>query len=65
MPGIVLAGDPASPDTIVREPDLARLAEYSPEIERRVVTGVGHLIHDSRAHRQSVLDAVNDLLARV
>ena len=65
VPGIVVAGDPASPDTIVREPDLARLAEHSPEIERRVVTGVGHLIHDSRAHRQSVLDAVVDLLARV
>ena len=65
VPGIVLAGDPASPDTIVREPDLARLAAHSPEIERRVLTGVGHLIHDSRAHRQSVLDAVVDLLARV
>jgi pimeloyl-ACP methyl ester carboxylesterase len=65
VPGIVVAGDPASPDTIVREADLARLAEHSPEIDRRVVTGVGHLIHDSRAHRQSVLDAVVDLLARV
>ncbi len=65
VPGIVLAGDPASPDTIVREPDLARLAEHSPKIEQRVVTGAGHLIHDSKQHRQAVLDAVRDLLARI
>jgi pimeloyl-ACP methyl ester carboxylesterase len=65
VPGIVVAGDPALPDTIVRGPDLARLAEHSPQIEERVVTGVGHLIHDSRLHRETVLDAVLDLLARV
>ena len=65
VPGIVVAGDPASPDTIVRQPELALLAEHSPAIERRVVTGAGHLIHDSKVHRQAVLDAVRDLLARV
>jgi alpha-beta hydrolase superfamily lysophospholipase len=65
VPGVVLAGDPASPDTIVREPDLARLAKHSPLVERRVVPGAGHLIHDSKEHRQAVLDAVHDLLARL
>jgi pimeloyl-ACP methyl ester carboxylesterase len=65
VPGIVLAGDPSSPDTIVREPELARLAEHSPQIERRVVAGAGHLIHDSRQHREAVLGAVRDLLARL
>lgn len=65
VPGIVVAGDPSLPDTLVREPDLARLAEHSPHVERRVLTGVGHLIHDSRAHRESVLAAVRDLLAAV
>jgi pimeloyl-ACP methyl ester carboxylesterase len=65
VPGIVLAGDPALPDTLVREADLALLEEHSPQIERRVVAGAGHLIHDSRAHRQAVLDAVQDLLARL
>ena len=64
-PGIVLAGDPSSPDTIVREPDLALLAQHSPDVERRVVAGAGHLIHDSKEHRQAVLDAVWDLLALV
>lgn len=65
VPGIVVAGDPASPDTIVREPDVARLAENSPKVECRVVPGAGHLIHDSKAHRPAVLDAVRDVLARV
>jgi pimeloyl-ACP methyl ester carboxylesterase len=65
VPGIVVAGDPSSPDTIVREPDLALLAKHSPKVERRVVTGAGHLIHDSKQHRHAVLDAVRDLLARV
>lgn len=64
-PGIVLAGDPASPDTIVREPDLLLLKEHSPDIECRVVAGAGHLIHDSLQHRDAVLEAVRDLLARV
>ena len=65
VPGIVLAGDPSSPDTIVREADVARLAKHSPKIEARVVTGAGHLIHDSRQHRDAVLDAVRDVLARI
>jgi pimeloyl-ACP methyl ester carboxylesterase len=65
VPGIVLAGDPSSPDTIVRAPELALLAEHSPEIDQRVVAGAGHMIHDSVRHRQSVLQAIRDLLARI
>lgn len=65
VPGIVIAGDPAMPDTLVREADLARLAERSPEVESRVADGCGHLIHDSRQHRAMVLAAIEDLLARV
>lgn len=64
VPGLVLAGDPALPDTIVREPDLALLAAHSPKVEHRVVAGAGHLIHDSREHRQVVHDAIRELLAR-
>lgn len=63
VPGIVLAGDPSLPDTIVREPQLALLAEHSPHVERRVLSGVGHLIHDSLQHRDEVLQGVRDLLA--
>jgi pimeloyl-ACP methyl ester carboxylesterase len=65
VPGIVFAGDPASPDTIVRENDVALLAKHSPKIEVRVTKGAGHLIHDSKQHRQAVVDAVSDLLARI
>jgi pimeloyl-ACP methyl ester carboxylesterase len=64
-PGIALAGDQSFPDTVLRERDLALLAEHSPQVECRVVSGVGHLIHDSRDHRAAVLAAVQDLLARV
>lgn len=65
VPGIVIAGDPAMPDTLVREADLARLAAQSPHVESRVADGCGHLIHDSKQHRAMVLGAVEDLLARV
>lgn len=65
VPGIVIAGDPASPDTIVREPDVARLVEHSPQVECRVLKGAGHLIHDSKQHRQAVPDAIRDVLARI
>jgi pimeloyl-ACP methyl ester carboxylesterase len=65
VPGIALAGDQTFPDTVLRERELALLAEHSPQVECRVVAGVGHLIHDSRDHREAVLAAVKDLLARV
>jgi pimeloyl-ACP methyl ester carboxylesterase len=65
VPGIVLAGDPSLPDTLVRRRDAERLAARSPQVEVRVVTGAGHLVHDSRDHRDTVLAAVRDLLARL
>jgi pimeloyl-ACP methyl ester carboxylesterase len=65
VPGIVLAGDPSSPDTVVRERDLDLLAEHSPQVERRVVAGAGHLIHDSKQHRPAALDGVRSLLERL
>lgn len=65
VPGIVVAGDDAMPDTIVRGSDIALLTKHSPKIEVRVATGTGHLIHDSRRNRQLILDAVRDVMARV
>lgn len=65
VPGIVLAGDPAQPDTVVTERELTSLAEHSPMVERRVVPGAGHLIHDSLAYRDAVLTAARDLLSRI
>jgi pimeloyl-ACP methyl ester carboxylesterase len=62
VPGIVLAGDPGQPDTIVRQPQIDRLAATSAHIEVRVVAGAGHLIHDSVAHRRTFGDAVLEML---
>lgn len=63
VPGIVLAGDEADPSTIVRGSEKALLAEHSPQIDVRVVTGAGHMIHDSLAYREVVRTALRELLA--
>ena len=63
VPGIVLAGDPAMPDTIVRAPEKALLAQYSPHIQVRTLAGAGHLIHDSLDHRDTMRAALHEVLA--
>ena len=63
VPGVVLAGDSAQPDTIVRAGEIALLAQHSPHIEVRVVAGAGHLIHDSLSFRATELAAVQEFLA--
>ena len=63
VPTLVLAADGSSADAVVREPDIALLAQHSPHADVRVVAGAGHLIHDSIAHRATLLDAVLDFLA--
>ncbi|MCU1399916.1 MAG: alpha/beta hydrolase [Acidimicrobiales bacterium] len=62
VPGIVLAGDEASPDTIVRAPEKKLLAESSPKIDVRVVAGAGHLIHDSLEHREAMRLAMHEVV---
>ena len=62
-PGVVLAGDSSQPDTIVRAGEIALLAQNSPHIDVRVVTGAGHMIHDSLAFRDIQLAAVLEFLA--
>ena len=62
VPGIVLAGDEASPDTIVRAPEKALLAESSPKIDVRVVAGAGHLIHDSLEYRETMRLALHEVV---
>jgi len=63
VPGIVLAGDEAKPDTIVRGAEKALLAQHSPQIDVRVVSGAGHLIHDSLEFRETMRAALRELLA--
>jgi alpha-beta hydrolase superfamily lysophospholipase len=61
----VLAADPASPDGIVRAPQVQRLAANSPLTQVRVMAGAGHLIHDSLAHRQAYAEALLAFLTEV
>lgn len=63
VPGLVLAGDSSLPDTIVRAAEIALLAQHSPHIDVRVVTGAGHMIHDSLDHRATLLAAVLEFMA--
>jgi len=63
VPGLVLAADGASPDAVVRAPDIERLAAHSPLVEVRIVAGAGHLIHDSLAHRGTLAAALLEFLA--
>jgi len=63
VPGIVLAGDEASPDTIVRAAEKAGLAQHSPLIDVRVVAGAGHLLHDSNTYREVMRGALLEVLA--
>lgn len=62
-PGIVLAGDPAQPDTIVRAREIELLAQNSPHLSVRTVTDAGHLIHDAIGHRDTMRAALHEVLA--
>jgi pimeloyl-ACP methyl ester carboxylesterase len=64
-PCLVIAGDPAQPDSIA-DPEVARhLADLSPATEVLVVDGAGHLIHDELASRDTFRSATVEFLDRV
>ena len=65
VPGAILAGDRTVPGTIVRPRDLELLKQHSPHIDQRVVTGAGHMIHDSKDHRDIVRSAIVDVLSHL
>jgi pimeloyl-ACP methyl ester carboxylesterase len=65
QPCLIVAGDPAQPDSIA-DPDLARhLSKLSPSTEVMVVEGAGHLIHDELASRETFRSAAMEFLDRV
>ena len=51
VPALVIGADPASPDAVVRPPDVARLREVSPHVDVQIVGGASHLLHDELDHR--------------
>jgi pimeloyl-ACP methyl ester carboxylesterase len=64
-PCLIIAGDPAQPDSIA-DPEVARhLADLSPATEVVVVDGAGHLIHDELASRETFRSAAVEFLDRV
>lgn len=63
VPGLVLAGDPALPDTVLRQDAIDILATTSPDLRVEIVDGVGHMIHDDRASRAAFTDSLVTLLA--
>jgi pimeloyl-ACP methyl ester carboxylesterase len=62
VPSLVLAADPASPDAVVRAPQVQRLAANSPHTEVRVMPGASHLIHDELGQRDAYLAALLNFL---
>jgi len=62
---LLLTGDPAMPDTIAIPADVERVMEHSPLVERRVVSGVGHPIHDTVKTREEFVRQVEVFLAKV
>lgn len=62
-PGLALAGDPASPDTVLRAPMIEHLASTSPDLRTEIVPGAGHMIHDELGTRDRFTGALTTLLA--
>ncbi len=65
VPSLILVADPAKPDAAASPRSAAHYASISPDVEVTVVAGAGHLIHDEKASRAVVRDAVLGFLDRV
>lgn len=64
-PALLVAGDPAMPDTAARPRPVAHFAGLSDETETLTVAGAGHLIHDGVDSRSTFRDAAIAFLDRV
>jgi pimeloyl-ACP methyl ester carboxylesterase len=62
---LLLTGDPAMPDTIAIPTDVERVLQHSPLVERRSMTGVGHLIHESIKSRDEFVRQVKAFVSKV
>lgn len=60
--GVLVAADPTSPDCVCRPEFIERAVAAGTSLEVRTPAGAGHLIHDSRATRDHVGEAVRDVL---
>lgn len=64
VPALLVAGDPAQPDTVARPRAIAHHADLSPALEVVTVAGAGHMIHDGAATRPTFAAAALDFLGR-
>lgn len=62
VPGVILAGDPALPDTVLRAGAIELLTTLAPDVRVEVVEGVGHMIHDDRASRGQFVTTLRQVL---
>jgi esterase len=60
--GVLVTADPSSPDCVCRPEFVDRALAAGATLEVRTPAGAGHLIHDSRAHRNQFAAAVRDVL---
>lgn len=58
-----VAADPASPDAVTSQADLARLIELNPQASTHTLAGANHLIHDTMGQRERFWTIVETFLA--
>lgn len=58
-----VAADPASPDAVTGQADLARLIAVNPEASTHTLAGANHLIHDTMGQRERFWTIVETFLA--
>lgn len=57
-----VAADPASPDAVTSQADLAQIAANNPEASTHTLAGANHLIHDTKGQRERFWTILNDFL---
>lgn len=61
-PVAVVAADPASPDAVTSQADLAQIASVNPQASTHTLAGANHLIHDTMGQRERFWTIVTDFL---
>lgn len=64
-PVTLVAGDPASAETLMRQREVAALQASTPQVEVHVAEGAGHNIHDELAGRDLMRGVVQRFLAGI
>lgn len=60
-----VAADPASPDAVTSQADLAQLAGLNPHASTHTLAGANHLIHDTIGQRERFWTIVSEFLASI